>query len=834
MSGYHGRPFSIPSPGPRGPGTLAGVSLLADLRIAARTLLRSPARLLLPASVLGLALASAVVMWGVFRCAVLESPPIARADRVFTLALGPSDELENVVVALPDLQRWWWAQTTFEGLAGFRSLHVAVADAGPPDRLPVGLVTGPFFQLLRQEPLLGRVLGAEDTRAEAPAVAVLSERLWRARLGGRPDVLGRTIRVDGLPCTVVGIVPAAFDLPVGAALWTAFRSPARGAPERFEWFTPIGRLRDGVAPEEARAELAALTRPRSAPGGLDRVAPLGALEPELRPLSLAWLGPRYARILRALLTSVTLVLLLAAANVAGLLLIRAAGRAHEAAIRRALGASRARVTVELLAEPALIGAAAALLGLTLAAGAMEVLRGTVARALAAPAWLDLRIDGALLLVLVAAALAAALAAGLYPAIRASGLALDPLLREGTRHTGLRAGRLVRGLVVVELALAAAVLSSAGVVVRAAARLAHGDVGVPTGGLLVGRLVLPSARYDWLQAGELFWKVDRALPGLPGAAAAALTVSAPGVWGDWRNGFEADTGETGAVDVVPVGPRFFETLRVPILAGRAIGADDRGAASERVVVVSDALARLAWPNQSPLGRRIVLAPGTPDARPFTVVGVAKSVRHDQRVQSLDSSFPTVYPALLQWHGWSAQVVLRAAEGLEPRALAPALQRAVAAIAPDVALATVRTLDEERSSAAAGFGLIGWMFAAFGAVAVTLAATGIYGVLAAAVAQGARELALRRALGASDRALVGLILRRSVGQLGAGLALGGALAPLAARAVGGALEAQPHAAAVYSGVAIVLLAVVALAVAIPVRRGLRRDPGPELRGGAGGER
>lgn len=800
-----------------------------DLGIALRTLLRAPGFFALATTVLALGIGVVVVMFGMLRL-TLSSPELERVDRVFSLSvLNPSKHESERWIPLPDLQAWAREQRSFEGIAGFTNESASLRREGATaERVPTSRVTGPYFALLRIRPLLGRNLEAEDAQPGAAPVAVISERLWRSTFDADAGVVGKTVRLNGAPITVVGVAPAALDLPVGALVWYADRTDADRSERLFTpWFHPIGRLRDGVAPEAAAAELQAI-HARLA----ERLPELRNERPAVRPLSIAWMEVAYQRLFRVLFASVLLVLALACVNVAGLLLVRGAGRTHEAAVRRALGAGRLRLAGQMLAEAVVIGAAAALLALTLVHGVTEVMARVVPAVIpTAPVWWRFGVDGATTLFAVGTAAVATLGAGLYPAIRTARVSIDPLLREGTRDTGLRSARLVRWLVVAEIGLSSALLAAAGVVITSAARLGRGDVGVPTAGFLLARVELPDARYDIPRQGRFIWDLGERLRAIPGAEAATITSAPPGCPAYWRELYAlADRAqprlqELPSATLVQVDEAFFETFRVPVRAGRALGPADRYDAP-RTLVVNEALARQLWPSAGDaLGKLIRVIPQEPRIPYSTVAGVAADVRHDNRLQSLGTTPPTIYLPLSQWPTRNLYLVVRGPRN--PLVLADAVREAVRSLDPELPVSSVRTLDEERQRNAAGLTLVGGMFMVFGAVALALAAAGVYGVLSYSVAQGAREIAIRRALGAPDRAIVLAVVARAAWQLVLGLGVGLALAPIMGRLVGSALGQQEHPLRVYFAVSGVLAACLLVALLVPLWRALRLEPSVALR-------
>jgi len=812
------------------------VSFLSDLRVALRTLVRAPAFFAMSTGVLALGIAAVVVMFGFLR-ATARPPPLDRVDRVFALPVADvrHGELERPV-QLQDVQDWSREQRSFDGLAGLGPETVSFRREGATAvRCLAARVTGPAFGILRVRPLLGRILTDDDARAGASPVVVISEHLWRAEFRADPSAIGESIRLNGEPYTVVGVAPAALDLPVSALLWFAdvtntgfdpnFTSGLGPMPRLLSpTLFPIGRLRDGVTIEAARAELRVIQSRRTA-----RYPEVANEIPDIRPLSTLWMGAQYLRLFRVLFGSVLLVLALACVNVAGLLLVRGAGRTHEAAIRRSLGAGRLRLASQMLGEAAVIGAAAAVVAVTLAEATMELLRRVVPAVLpTSPGWWRMRLDAPTLLFALGVAVVAALGAGLYPAIRATRISVDPLLREGQRDTGLHSTRLVRWLVVAEIALSAALLTAAGLVTRSASRLGRGDVGVPTGGFLMARVELPQ-RYDFRMQVQFAHGLAMRARALPGVEAAAISTSAPGTMAFWRPLYQLADRSAGRMEELPsaavvlASPGFFESFGIPV-KGRTFLDTDQDARST-VGVVSESMARAAWPGENPVGKVIRIAPQEAWIPPVTVIGVAKDVSFDNRLSAEGNWPPVIYVSAFQWPSRWYYLTMRAPR--DPLAAAEGVRQAVRELDFEVPVFSVRSLDDERQRNAAGLTLIGRMFAVFGGVALALAAAGVYGVLAYSVAQGSREIGIRRALGAPGGRIVLAVMARSGWQLALGLLLGMVLAPAVRAVVGTVLGQAESGLQVYLGVAAVLSVTLLVSVAVPLRRALSLQPSAALR-------
>ena len=462
---------------------------------------------------------------------------------------------------------------------------------------------------------------------------------------------------------------------------------------------------------------------------------------------------------------------------------------------------------------------------------MEVLRRVIPAVLpASPSWWRVQLDGAGAMVALGTSLAAALGAGVYPAIRVARVSIDPLLREGQRDTGLHAARLVRWLIVAEIALSSALLTEAGLVLRSGARLGTGDVGVPTSGFLMARIELPQ-RYDFQGIDQFIDTLSTRLRAIPGVEAAAVSTSPPGIPAVRARYATFDRllagrriEELPMAGMVSVGPGFFDTFRIPIVRGRPFVYDATDSYRRTsVAVVSQSFARSTWPGEeNVIGKILKVTPEEPWLPAVAITGVAKDVRYDDRLHSPGTTPPAIY---VQWPLPWWYLTLRAPR--DPLAAAEAMRQVVRELDPDVPLFSVRSLDEERQRNAARLTLIGRMFAVFGALALVLAAAGVYGVVAYSVAQGAREIAIRCALGAPRSRIVAAVMARSGWQLALGLLLGLVLAPAVGAGLGSAVIQLDSELTVYLEVAAVLSGALAVSVLVPLRRAVLFEPAAALR-------
>lgn len=807
------------------------MSFAQDLRVASRSLARTPGFTALSTTVLALGLAVVVMMFAILWEVSYEPPPIPDPDTM--VGIRTIDRAQNDFdndVSSHDFVEWQRSQTVFAGIAGFYDGTVTVSGEGPAERYSGGFVSGKFFELFGLPPLIGRGIEERDTLSGASPVVVLAHDLWRTRFNSDREVLGRSLKVNGEIATIVGVMAKTFGYPAGAQLWVPMRQPHdAGVRGEGNYLSVVGRLKDGVTIDQAAAHMTVI----GARLGKQYPETNAAIEPDVMPIALITTGREDLQLFQVLLASVFLVLIIACVNVSGLMLVRATARTQEAGIRRAIGAGRWRLMRQMLAEALVIGALAALLGLTLAAGALEGMSLILPSKLEnMPSWWDFSVDGRIAAFCIVLAMLSTLAAGLYPALRVSGLDVNAILREGTRDTGLSTGRIVRWLVVVEIALSCALLTTTGLMVRTAVFATEGEVGTDVRPFMVGRVGLVGDAYPEERQRRFIEQLMPAVQGVPGSTAAAI-VTAPPAWGASRDAFAmpghtyASQGDFPQTYTVGISPGFFSAFRVSMIKGRDFTTLDR-ADTDPVAIVNDAFARRFFPTGEVIGQRVRLLPTNPDSKWLTIVGVAGDVLHDDEPFQAGRPQPTVYTPLLQQPERFFSVVLRT-DG-DPHALGVEIRNLVTRIDPDLPVYFLRTISESRDLNSGGLQIMGGLFMSFGLVTIILAAAGIYGVLAYSVAQSAREIAIRRALGAPDQGIIRAIARRSGWQLAIGFVLGVALAPAMATLFGSATgddTGQSHDIRIYTVVFVVLTLAIVAATALPLRRALQLQPSAALR-------
>ncbi len=804
--------------------------LARDFRYAARSLLRTPAFTVLAVAVLALGIGATSAIFSLVSAAWLRPLPFADADRLASLwiDLTANGGPPRVEISPANYVDWQTRSQSFESMAPIvpGSFNLT-SDGGEPERLAGVRTTSSLFATIGLAPLLGRTFVPDDGTGEP--VAVVSEGFWLRRLGGDPAAVGRAITLDGSPHLVVGVVPRDFRFPRGEV--DVF-VPTRWAPEvlaqesSYFWYL-VAKLRAGVSIEAARAEMAAIAT------ALRAESPARGLPATIEPLreTLARGAGPVADIVRpallALLGAVGLVLLIACANVANLILARAAGRQKELAIRKALGAARGRVLRQLLTESVLLAATGAVVGLGIAAACFGYLSRLLPATL--PASAGLALDWRVLALTTGAALVTVLLFGAGPAFAAARRDIGLGGRAvGTR--GRAARRLRTTLVAAEIALTVVLLAGAGLLLRSYANVLAIDPGFDTDGLLVAETVLSESRYRTSADYDVFYRrvLDevRALPGVDGAgyASYAPLTTAGGrsvVFLDGRPRPEPAEILRNLATTRSASPGYFETLGVPLLSGRFIDERDARAAA-RNVLVNEALALKYWPDGNAVGQRISIGGG----EMMTVIGVVGDVRE----VGLDAPVePGVFAPLDQVEGVFMRprhLVVRT-DG-DPLALASAVRSVIRAVDPDQPVSSARAMSEILDAQLANRDTQLTLIGAFAGMALVLAAVGLYGVLSYTVSQTTNEIGLRMALGAPQVTVVGSVVRSALGTAlvgtGVGLVAAFALTRTIASFLYGVSPTDPLTAAAVAGV---LLLVAGIAAFVPALRAASVNPMTALR-------
>lgn len=815
-------------------------ALASELRQAARRLARRPGFTVVAVATLALGIGGATAIFSIADAVILRPLPYHDPDRL--AAVWQRDLKRDqpfLALSYPLYREWHEHSGVFEGLAGMAEVNYGwtLAGRGEPERVMGRLVTANFFSLLGARPLLGRPLVPADDRIGASRVVVLSHALWRQRFSDDPGIVGQTVVLDGRAHTVVGVMPKGFAYPPGARLWVPLAPGVGQAVVEnggVQWMVALGRLNRGVPFEQARLEMTGLLG-RYLRDLAARLPPevKGELDAEgyaavITPLSDTIFGPTRPALL-ALLGAVGLVLLIACANVAGLLVVRTTERRAEMALRLALGASPARLARGILAECLLLAAGGGGAGLLAAYLAVPLfVRLTPADV---PRLQDAAVDTRVLAFALAAAAATALLSGLAPMLLVRKAPLDTMLREGARSVTGGRTRLRWALVASEVAVAVVLLVGAGLLGRSFLELRRVPLGFEPEQVLSVEVAAPEARYPDRRAWRLFYQEllgrVRSVPGVDSAAVVSVRPLAGPIGWDFpftiEGQSEAEARRNPIVNLEAVSADYFRTMGIAVKKGRVFtDADVEGRPG--VFVVSEALARYAWRGQDPIGKRLRIPQlDTPYHQAWlSVIGVVA----DARYRELQATRMDLYMSSLQSDHRTGHLMVRTAQ--PPAAAAAAVREAVWALDRDRAPPAVITMTSAVSEALAGPKFAARLFGGFAVVALLLASLGLYGVLAYSVMWRTRELGVRVALGAVPRDVAYLVMREGLGLTLTGIALGLLAASGATRVLESLLYGvTPSDGLTLGAVAVLLLAVTVLACGLPLRRALAIDPAVVLR-------
>ncbi|HEV3470215.1 MAG TPA: ABC transporter permease [Pyrinomonadaceae bacterium] len=816
--------------GVRGGGMIE--TLLQDIRYGARVLAKHKGFTAIAVVTLALGIGANTAIFSVVNDLLLRPLPYRDAERLVMLwEVSPEGRRQNTT-SRANFREWREQAASFEGVAAFSDQRQTLTGVGDPEEVSVQLASPELFRVLGVEPMLGRGMTQEGERPAAPEV-VLSHGFWQRRFGGDPSVVGRGLTLNGMACTVVGVMPPGFQWHIRqrsgtgrpAEIWWALPMPTQGEGAlRGRFLSVVARLKPGVTYEQAAAEM------KTIHARLEQDSPFNkGYGAEVIPLREQFVGNVRPALL-VLLGAVGFVLLIACANVANLMLSRAAAREKEIALRTALGASRVRVVRQLLTESLLLALLGSALGLALAWWGIGALVAISPRDL-----VNLQGVGINLTVLgwtLGLSLLTGVIFGIAPALEATRLNLNDALKEGGKGSGgqgARAGRLRGAFVVAEVALALVLLVSAGLLVKSFARLQKIDTGFETENVLTMVVRLPDAKYrEDPQVVNFFRQATERVRALPGVREAGVVNFLPLYGGlGSATGFTIEgrpappPGEEPGTNVRVADAGYFRAMGIPLLRGRAF-TDVEASEPKRVVVISESLARQHFPGEDPLGKRISVAMFD-QPTPTEIVGVVGDVRYDSLT---DEAEPTVYFAHPDLTYSFMTLVVRTAG--DPAAMAPAVRREVSAIDPDQPVSDVRTMRQVMAETVGRARFNTLLFGLFAGLATLLAAVGIFGVMNYSVTLRTRELGLRMALGAQPGRVLLLVLRQglTLTLIGVGLGLAGALAltRVMSSLLYGVDAADP---ATYAAIVLLLAAVSAVACYIPARRATRIDPLTALR-------
>jgi putative ABC transport system permease protein len=813
------------------------MSLLQDLRFAVRLLFKDRWFTAVAAVALALGIGVNATVFTFVNAVLIRGLPFNDPDRI--IALGGTDARNRPVgVSRLDFIDMREAARSFSGLTLLLGTNVNVSDEGrPPEQFAGSYNSANLFQLIGQRPMLGRDFRAEDDRPGAEPVMILGNGIWKNRYGSDRAVVGRSIKVNSLVATVIGVMPPDMRFPFNTDLWIPVSQlpPELSASKRnTRAFQVIGRLEPNVTLPQARIEaqsIAARLAHDFPDTNKDIKAAVDRYSDRVN-------GGQIRLVFLSLMGAVGFVLLIACANVANLLLARSASRSREIAVRVSLGASRWRIVRQLLVESLLLAILSGVLGYGLSVFGVRWF-DSVTQDVGKPYWMKFTMDGTVFAFLAAVCLGTGTLFGLAPALHVSKTDVNEVMKEaagGRSGTGgVRAQRWTSALIVVELVLTLVLLAGAGFMMRSFLVLYRTDLGIDTSRLLTMRLNLPLTKYPQREPRTaLYQRLEERLRGVKAIQASALTTHSPLQGGLDRQLFVDGRAEQAgvpapSVTVLGISPRYFETLQLSVVRGRAF-TDTDGLAGSESAIVNQRLVAMHFAGENPIGRRIRLVDSTP--RPFdpsqpnmtlTIVGVAPTVR--QNLQEPDPD-PVVYVPYRSDPQRFMTLLVRAPG--DPASVTSLVREEMRAIEPDLPLFGIQTLDQSLAQQRWPFRVFGSMFAIFALIALVLSAVGLYAVTAYSVAQRTQEIGVRMALGAQSAQVMWLVLRRGLVQLAIGVPIGIA----GAFGVGKLLQSLLVQTSTRDPLTIASIAGLMIAVSLaacfwPARRATRLDPVNALR-------
>lgn len=799
-----------------------------DIRHSFRAIAQQPGNSLLIVAVLALGLAGVIGMLSILKAMVWDPLPFPTADRLIQAGWRDrvadfADDVNSLRGA--DLLEWRERLGNRARVAGQGQATINLASADAVERYDGSFVTANLFATLGIAPTLGRDFRAEDEQPGAAPVVILSHELWRNRFAADPAIVGREVRANAMPATIIGVMPPGFSFPFREQVWMAAnlsRTVANDEDRYFEVFIEPLTGEAGLAPITGVLE-GWIADAQQAEPGTWKPRELAVL-----PLSHYFTDPPTRQLLNVMLMTVALVLLVACANVANMMLARTLARGRDLAVRLTLGASRVRVARLLLGQSLTLTLIAALAAVPLAQLGIDwIVASFDDTDSGPPPWMDFSLDGEMVVAAATVSLLSALLVGILPVLRLRVDALGNALRDGGRSVvGGGAGKLSRWLVAGELALACVVLLTTLVMVRGVERLERTDLGIDPSNLLTARVALfPQTYPEDAQATRFIDQFTDALRREPGVLSAAASTTLPGLNAERESmqpeGFDVGDGPAPSLRLGAVDAAFIDTLGIELRAGRGIDSRDR-ADSDPVIVVDERFARTIYPNSDPLGRRVRIPADGDEARWYTIVGVIEVM---QLEDVGDAELPSALVPLAQNPRRFVSLVVRT-QGA-PALMKPRFQELLRAQDPDTPAYWLRTYEEVMRVAMAGERVLSGMFGAFGLIALVLAAAGLYGLIAQLVGQRTREIGVQRALGATGPAVLRNVLGTTMPQVVAGLGVGMLLAVPFADRISAILPEMTLDA--WSVVLLVLIlgGVAALAVLLPARRALAVDPTVALR-------
>ena len=802
-------------------------ALLRDVRYGIRSLLKNPGLTVVSVFALTLGIGLTTTMFSIVYGALMKGLPYPDGDRIMIVnRANPARGITRQSLPIQDYVDYKAQQHDFTELAAMTSGTIVISGDYKAERFDGSWVTANIFTMVGVQPLLGRNFRAGEDSPTGAKVAIISYSNWRDRYNRDPGVIGRQVRVNGVPHTLIGVMPDGFAFPDNDKIWVPLQTDPLATPRgEGQYLQVVGKLKPGVSLDQATVDLSTVAKrlaaayPEADSGFTARVTPFVD----------SYIGPQPRQLLFTMLGAVFFVLLIACANVANLLLDRAAHRTKEVGIRTALGASRAAVVRQFLAESLILSFAATVFGIVVAHYGIVAFNSALT-VTNVPFFIDIRLHPAVLGFTIVVAFATTLISGAIPAYQSSRTDLNEILKDESRGaSSFRIGRISKGLVMFEIALSCGLLVAAGLTIKSVVNMQTMDPGFTTKDVFTARMGFPASYTDSAAQWRFFDQVVDRVAAVPGVKAAAISSGLPATRQGLGGNSFAIEGQTYLKDKdypgsawVSVTPEFFTVLETPILQGRAFTSADRVDALP-VVIVNRAFVDKYYKGANPIGRRIRLGTSTSTQPWLTVVGVVNNMFTGDQDNPMS---PVMFEPFAQAR--SSFVYVTARTSGPPLALTQSVRDVVASLNNDIPLYWVMSLEDAIAQSLWFVRVFGFMFMIFGLVALFLASVGLYAVMAFSVSRRTREVGIRMALGAQAGDVVRLILGQGALQLGVGMTIGIAFALGISRLLKVILfQVQPRDPVIFGGVAGVLILVGIVACLVPAKRATLVDPLVALR-------
>jgi len=797
--------------------------MIQDIRFALRTFLKSPGFTAVAILALGLGIGANTALFSVINTVLLRPLPYQQPERLVRIyeTFLPKGYGS---VSTPNYIDWRSQNHVFERLEAFSFGSINLQGDAHPERIPLSVGTSGMFDLLGAKPIRGRTFLPDEDQPGKPDVAVISERLWRRRFASDPNLVGSKLTLDGKQTTVIGIMPASFQFPPGNVttdIWMPFQFSANNLKQRgSHWMAVMGRVKPGINIDGAEGDMKQIA------AGLAQQYPAQQKGRSIMIRSLQEVLVGNIRpALFVLMGSVGFVLLIACANVANLLLARAAARKREVSVRAALGASRARLIRQFLTESLMLALAGGALGAFLGDEGLQALVYLASRQI--PRSADVSLDGRVFLFLLGISLLAGIIFGLVPAFQGAREDLQDGLREGGRSgsAGGRGAHFRNALVISEFALALVLLIGAGLMLRTFLTLNATDSGLSTRGVLNMSVSLPNDKYASSNMWQRFYEPAlQRIQAIPGVRAAGIINLLPLQSWDSNGNFGIDNRPQGEPGHQPfaeyrvISPGYFQALGIPMVRGRDVTAED-SANAPRTIWINDALARRYFPGEDPIGHKIIWN------SPCTIAGVAANIRQ----AGLDQQpLPEIYFPAAQVGNSIAGMTLVISTNVEPSSITGAVRSAIQSVDPVQPVFGIKTMERVVSDSLSNQRLYAWLLGVFAGLALLLASAGIYGVMSYLVTQRTQEFGVRMALGAAKGDVLRMVLRQALLLIAGGVVIGLAGAFAVTRVLSNFLYGvKPVDLPTFAGVSAVLIVVALVATYLPARRATKVDPMVALR-------